>query len=135
MTHPFHDPTDNSTDEGSTTDPTVAALHADLDDDLARQFRAVAVDPRLRRFTRALADLGMPVPADWATSSDATRVEFADLSWHVFDRLVCLMEDLADHRPVAVVVAPSGPTLFDPGAASGPTTTSSGAGLHIVVPA
>jgi hypothetical protein len=51
-----------------------------------------------------------------------------------FDRLLCLLEDLADGRPVNIVITRGGPTLFDPGAPSGPVRPSVPSSVHMVVP-
>jgi len=34
----------------------------------------------LQRFRLALADLGLPLPADWLTSEDGTALSFGDLT-------------------------------------------------------
>lgn len=81
-------------------------------------------NPRLRRAVRALADLEVGVPGNWISLDDQGNASFASLPAAVFDRLVCLLEDLAEQRPVAVTVVRSGPTLFDPGAPEGPTAST-----------
>ena len=60
------------------------------------------------------------MPADWATQDDLETVHFGDLTARQFDRLVCLLEDLAAGRPVTVVRG--GPTLFSAGTPAGPVS-------------
>ena len=103
--------------------------------------RATAIDPRLRRFRRALLDLGLPLPTDWGTvpstdgAPDPTVVEFDAIPWATFDRLVCLLEDIAEGRPVEVTVVQGGPTLFDSGPAPAPLPERAPSTAHIQVPA
>ena len=95
--------------------------------------RMMRIEPQLRRFARALGDLGLPVPADWATQDDLETVHFGDLTARQFDRLVCLLEDLAAGRPVTVVRG--GPTLFSAGTPAGPVSPPAAPStVHIVVP-
>ncbi len=58
----------------------------------------------LQRFRLALADLGLPLPADWLTSEDGTAVSFGDLTPRQADRLVHALEELLarlpEHTPV-----------------------------------
>lgn len=96
--------------------------------------RAMCIEPQLRRFARAMADIGAPVPRDWASQVDTERVSFSSLSPKAFDRLVCLMEDLAAHRPITVTVMRGGPTLFDAGAPAGPVAPPVVSSVHMVVP-
>ena len=53
----------------------------------------------LQRFRLALADLGLPVPADWVTSADGTAVSFEDLTPRQADRLVHALEELLARLP------------------------------------
>jgi len=53
----------------------------------------------LQRFRLALADLGLPVPADWVTSEDGTAVSFEDLTPRQADRLVHALEELRARLP------------------------------------
>ena len=53
----------------------------------------------LQRFRLALADLGLPVPADWVTSEDGTAVSFEDLTPRQADRLVHALEELLARLP------------------------------------
>lgn len=99
----------------------------------AEYMRVVRIEPLLRRFSRALRDIGAPVQGDWASSEDGETFDFAALTERQFDRLVCLVEDLAANRPITVTIARGGPTLFDPGAPVGPSTTPSQSSVHIVV--
>lgn len=96
--------------------------------------RMMRIEPQLRRFARALGDLGMPVPADWATQDTIDRVDFASLTARQFDRLINLLEDIAARRPVSVTVVRGGPTLFDPGAPAGPVAPPAPSSVHMVVP-
>ncbi len=90
--------------------------------------------PRLRCALRALADLGVSTPGDWITLDDDGNAIFAPMSAGLFDRLVCLLEDLAEQRPVNVTVARTGPTLFDPGTPEDPTTpTPAPSTVHPVI--
>ena len=100
----------------------------------AAYHQAMAIDPRMRRFSRALADLGMPVPAEWATTDGEGTVEFAPISWKAFDRLVCLLEDIAGGRRVHVTVVQGGPTLFGPATPPGPMPAPAGSSIHLTVP-
>lgn len=99
----------------------------------AAHLRMVRIEPQLRRFARAAADLGLPVPADWASQDDPDLVEFRSLTAKQFDRLLCLLEDLAARRTVHVTVVHGGPTLFDPGAPTGPAPAPVSP-VHMVVP-
>lgn len=53
----------------------------------------------LQRFRLALADLGLPVPADWLTSEDGTAVSFGDLTPRQADRLALALEELLARLP------------------------------------
>ena len=53
----------------------------------------------LQRFRLALADLGLPVPADWLTSEDGTAVSFGDLTPRQADRLALALEELFARLP------------------------------------
>jgi hypothetical protein len=96
--------------------------------------RLTRIEPQLRRFSRVLADLGLPVPADWASQDDLESVGFASLTVKQFDRLLCLFEDLAANRPITVTVVRGGPTLFDAGPPSGPVAPPAPSSVHMVVP-
>lgn len=96
--------------------------------------RATRIEPQLRRFARVLADLGAPVPAAWASQHDLDTVQFGGLTAAQFDRLLCLLEDLAANRPVTVTIVRGGPTLFDPGPPSGPVTPPATSSVHMLVP-
>ena len=89
-------------------------------------------NPQVRRMRRALTDLGAPVPEQWVHASDDTFT-FDALTATQFDRLLCLIEDLAEDRPVHVTVM-SGPRLFDPGAPAGPVAIPQQSSVHMVVP-
>lgn len=90
-------------------------------------------EPQLRRMRRALADLGAAVPEEWVHQVDG-RFEFASLTPAQFDRLLCLLEDVAEHRPIEVTVMDGGPRLFDPGAPAGPVAEPRPSSIHMVVP-
>jgi hypothetical protein len=100
----------------------------------AEYLRAATIEPQLRRFARALADIGAPVPAGWATQTDPATVCFGDLTARQFDRLLCLLEDLAANRPISVTIARGGATLFDPGPPAGPVAPPVVSSVHMVVP-
>lgn len=91
------------------------------------------VAPQLRRMRRALTDLGAPVPDQWVVEADGT-FSFASLTSPQFDRLLCLLEDLAEGRPVHVTVMGGGERLFDPGAPAGPVAAPRVSSVHMVVP-
>jgi hypothetical protein len=96
--------------------------------------RAMVVEPRQRRLARVVADLGLPVPADWATVNDDGTVEFLPLTAAEGDRLLCLLEDIAANRPVQVIVTRGSATLFEPGAPAGPVPAPHPSSVHVVVP-
>lgn len=110
-------------------------LHVEINDVLAAALRRInTVDPQVRRFQRSIADLGMPVPPAWAEVQADETVTFSSLTLTQFDRLIRLLEDLADHRPVTVTVMQGGASLFDPGAPQGPVPTPRPSTVHMVVP-
>ena len=53
----------------------------------------------LNRFRLVLADLGLPVPADWITTEDGTAVSFADLTPQQADRLLQAFEAVLELIP------------------------------------
>jgi hypothetical protein len=109
-------------------------LNHELDEVLSATYeRMMRIEPQLRRFARAMADIGAPVPADWATQEGDT-VDFGSLTPKQFDRLICLMEDIAAHRPIRVTIMRSGPTLFDPGVPQGPVAPQAPSTVHMQVP-
>lgn len=94
---------------------------------VAEYHRATAVDPRIRRLQRSLADLGIPLPADWAeysTDDDGNEVlTFGDISWTVAQRLVAVLEDLAARRSTSSTSSGgqgTRATLFSPGPGPAP---------------
>jgi|GEM_PF-2723812 len=103
-------------------------MAADLVDGLAAEYhRVVAVDPRLRRLQRALADLGLPLPAEWAEygvdDEGNEVVHFTDITWSVAQRLVSALEDLAARRSTSSSSSGGHGTranLFSPGPAPAP---------------
>ena len=100
----------------------------------AAYLRMMSIEPQLRRFARAMADLGAPVPKEWAKHDDPDMVTFGDLTRKQFDRLICLMEDLAARRSITVTVMRGGPSLFDAGAPAGPVSSPTPSSVHMVVP-
>jgi hypothetical protein len=127
--HVHHD------DTSEPFDPATVNELNELANDLQRTYLdEYRWQPRLRRAITALARLGMPVPSDWITLDHEGEATFAPLPASAFDRLVCLLEDLADDRPITITVARTGPTLFDPGAPQGPIATSTPSTVHPVIP-
>lgn len=115
--------------------PDTPEIAADTDALLQAAYdRMMRVEPQLRRFARVIGDLGLPVPEDWATQDDGDRVTFGQLTTHQFDRLLCLLEDIAARRPVQVTITRGGPTLFDPGAPAGPAVRPVASTVHLAVP-
>lgn len=98
------------------------------------QHRMQVVEPQLRRFARAVIDLGLPVPADWATQGDDRTVTFSSLTPRQFDAMIRLFEDIAANRPIVITRGQSGPTLFDPGSAVGPAPAPVVSTVHMSVP-
>ncbi|MEY4338534.1 MAG: hypothetical protein RLZ14_384 [Actinomycetota bacterium] len=96
--------------------------------------RINCVEPQLRRFGRAAADLGLPVPAEWVEVLADDTVTFSNLTLTHFDRLIRLLEDLAQSRPITVTVVQGGANLFDAGAPHGPTPAPVTSSVHMVVP-
>lgn len=95
---------------------------------------ATVIEPQLRRLRRALTDVGMPVPVEWATPNAEGGFDFGSLTATQLDRLICLLEDIAENRPIEITVMRGGPTLFDPGAPAGPVVAPSTSSVHVVVP-
>jgi hypothetical protein len=115
------------------TDPLAAlALEADLVLQ-ATQRRMQTIEPQLRRFARAAADLGLPVPADWVAHDDH-EVTFSSLTPRQFDAMIRLLEDIAANRPIVVTRGQTGPSLFDVGPAVGPAPTPFVSSVHMSVP-
>lgn len=96
--------------------------------------RIVSVEPQLRRFAQALADLGAPVPDDWATQDGPDAVTFGALAPAQFDRLLCLLEDLAAGRALEVTVVRGGPSLLQTDAPVWPSAPPTSSIVHMVVP-
>ena len=103
-------------------------------------------DPLRRRALMALSDLGAPVRPSWIRlASDPVRpswirlasdgrASFGDLTPEAFDKLVCLLEDLAARRPTNVFFVRCGPTLFDPGGPEGPAEPPPTSTVHLSIP-
>lgn len=100
----------------------------------AEYLRVTRLEPRLRRFQRVMKDLLAAVPADWATINDDETVDFASLTPAQFDRLLCLLEDIAANRPIQVTIVRGGPNLFGPGAPLGPMVVPPTSSIHMTVP-
>jgi len=134
--HPQHDPSnEENTPVTDGLDPvTLAAIDAAL---TAEHEQAVVVDPMLREFQRAVTDCGLPLRVEQVESVDDTfKVHFEALTWQQMRRLVNILRDIADDRPVQVMAGPEGPSLFDIPTPAGPVPApTSGNGLHIEVPA
>lgn len=101
--------------------------------------QATTADPRKRRLMRAIADLGMPVPDNWVQlefddEGNPVQAHFASLSWRALDKLVCLLEDLAENRQITVVHTRSGPTLFDEVPMPSPQPARAVSSFHMEVP-
>lgn len=137
--HP--DPRQPDSQHGPNGEPSGAegdllALLAQQADEVLRttQHRMQVVEPQLRRFARAVIDLGLPVPADWATQGDDCSVSFSALTTKQFDAMIRLLEDIAANRPIVITRGQSGPTLFDPGSAVGPAPAPVVSTVHMSVP-
>lgn len=96
------------------------------------------VSPQLRRLTRAIADLGLPLPSDWARADGdpddpATMVSFGALSLRTLDHLVRVLEDVAANRPVEITIVQGGPTLFGPAAPPPPAPVPPTSDVHMRV--
>jgi hypothetical protein len=113
------------------TDDIIQASEAAIE---AEYRRAMVIEPRQRRLTRVLADLGLSVPAGWATVNEDGTVDFSTLAERQADQLLCLLEDIAANRPVQVIITRGGPSLFDPGAPAGPMPAPVTSSVHVVVP-
>ena len=110
-------------------------LNDEMDEVLSAAYeRMMRIEPQLRRFARAAADLGMPVPADWAAQDHIDTVHFGDLTARQFYRLVCLLYDLPARRHVHVTVVRRAPSLFSAGTPGGPVAPPSPSTVHIQVP-
>lgn len=96
--------------------------------------RITRLEPRMRRFQRVMKDLLATVPADWASIADDESVDFGSLTAAQFDRLLCLLEDIAMNRPIQITIVRGGPNLFDPGAPLGPTSGPQTSSVHMTVP-
>lgn len=91
-------------------------------------------DPLHRRALMALSDLGAPVRPNWIRLASDGRASFGDLTPEAFDKLVCLLEDLAARRPTNVFFVRCGPTLFDPGGPEGPVEPPPTSTVHLSIP-
>jgi len=114
-------------------DPLVA-LAQEADEVLrAARHRMNTIEPQLRRFARAVADLALPVPPNWV-EHDHQQVTFSALSPRQFDELIRLLEDLAANRSIFVTRPPGGTALFDVGPAVGPAPAPVVSSVHMSVP-
>ena len=131
------EPTPQSGDDPQQFDRLEAMLSAangDVADLLeTTRHRMHTVEPQLRRFARAVADLGLPVPAEWAMH-DEHEVTFSALTHKQFDAMIRLLEDIAANRPIVVTRAQAGAALFDVGPAVGPAPAPIVSSVHMSVP-
>lgn len=105
----------------------------------AERIKAQRIEPRIRRLAVALHDLGLGqiLRPGWATvggsdpCSEEPMVQFADLSGRQFDRLVGLLEGLAEGHTPAVGPRCSGQLSFDFGASAALSNVAADAGLHL----
>lgn len=121
------------------TDPTPdpvpdAVLDAVAEILAGESLRANRFEPWMRRLRRAIRDLGLPVPAEWANVGDDGGVTFGALDARRADQLLCLLEDIAAGRPVRVIAGGGGPALFDVGPPAGPVAPVPASSVHMVVP-
>jgi len=119
--------------ESQLPDPLAALAHEADQVVRAARHRMQTIEPQLRRFARAAVDLGLPVPADWATHDDE-QVTFSALSPRQFDAMIRLLEDIAANRPIVVTRPPGGASLFDVGPAVGPAPAPVVSSVHMSVP-
>ena len=72
----------------------------------AEYLRVMRYEPMQRCFGRAVADVGLPVPAHWATFDDQGMVSFRPMSAQQFRRLINVIEQVADRMPAPIRYAP-----------------------------
>ncbi|MFM7685903.1 MAG: hypothetical protein ACKPDI_08260 [Actinomycetota bacterium] len=128
--HPGHEP---QPADPQHADP-LAALAGEADAVLqAIHHRMQTIEPQLRRFGRAVADLGLPVPTGWATHDDH-QVTFSALTPRQFDAMIRMLEDIAANRPIVITRGQGGASLFESGSAVGPTPARVVSSMHMSVP-
>ena len=64
-------------------------------------------EPQLRRLARAIDDVGLPVPRDWARFEEDGTVSFAPISAKHFSRLLNVLEQIAERLPEPICPSPS----------------------------
>lgn len=69
--------------------------------------RVMRQEPQLRGFARAIEDVGLPVPRDWARFQDHNTVTFAPISAKSFRRLINVLEQIAERLPEPICPSPS----------------------------
>ena len=69
--------------------------------------RVMRQEPQLRGFGRAIEDVGLPVPRDWARFQDHDIVTFAPISAKSFRRLINVLEQIAERLPEPICPSPS----------------------------
>ena len=122
-----HDANDNLPDGSSALADAASVLEQTYVDVMRHE-------PQLRRFTRALDDLGLPVPSDWAAFDDEQTVSFRSITAKQFQRLVNLLERIAETQPdeYSYEPGPNDVPLFEVvsaiTAAQRNTTSNAGAG-------
>jgi len=82
----------------------VLTLTEVLEDTYARVMRQ---EPQLRGFARAIEDVGLPVPRDWARFQDHDTVTFAPISAKSFRRFINVLEQIAERLPEPICPSPS----------------------------
>ena len=69
--------------------------------------RVMRQEPQLRGFARAIEDVGLPVPRDWARFEEHDTVTFAPISAKSFRRLINVLEQIAERLPEPICPSPS----------------------------
>ncbi|CAB4726947.1 MAG: hypothetical protein F2934_12625 [Actinobacteria bacterium] len=69
--------------------------------------RVMRQEPQLRGFGRAIEDVGLPVPRDWARFQDHDTVTFAPISAKSFRRFINVLEQIAERLPEPICPSPS----------------------------
>ena len=69
--------------------------------------RVMRHEPQLRCFGRAIEDVGLPVPRDWARFEDDGTVSFAPISAKNFRRFINVLEQIAERLPEPICPSPS----------------------------
>ena len=87
----------------SVADP-ILTLTEVLEDTYVRVMRQ---EPQLRGFARAIEDVGLPVPRDWARFQDHDTVTFTPISAKSFRRFINVLEQIAERLPEPICPSPS----------------------------